>query len=191
MSLIKTTDATVEPVSLQEAKLHLRVITYPTDVAAHPEDALIGALITTARTECENRIQRSLIETTWTLTLDTFPRCDFVRLQRGPIISLGSIKYIDTDGAQQTLDPATYRLSGHLVEPVDSWPATEARLGAVEIVYTAGYGTTAADVPAPIKSWILLALGDLYANRERSAERPVVAQGFADFLLDEYKVWAV
>lgn len=191
MSLIKTTDATVEPVTLQEAKLHLRVIADLADVAAHPDDALIEALITAARTDCENRIQRSLIETTWTLTLDNFPRCDFVRLQRGPIMSLDGIEYIDTDGAQQTLDPTTYRLSGHLVEPVESWPATEARLGAVEIVYTAGYGTTAAQVPAPVKSWILLALGDLYANRERSAERPVVAQGFADFLLDEYKVWAV
>jgi hypothetical protein len=59
------------------------------------------------------------------------------------------------------------------------------------ITYTAGYGPAAADVPAPIKSWLLLAIGDMYANRQRSAERPQVPQGFADSLLDPYRIYAL
>lgn len=192
MSLIKTTDATVEPVTLQEAKLHLRVIADVSDVAAHPEDALITALITAARTDCENRLQRSLLQTTWTLTLDEFPACDFVRLERGPIISLDSVKYFDADEAQQTLATSAYRLSGHRVEPVDTWPTTQDRIGAVELVYKAGYGTTAASVPAPLKAWILLAIGDMYENRAATNIGNIVSPlKFAEGLLDAYKVWAV
>jgi len=190
MSLTKTTDATVEPVTLQEVKLHLRVIASLADVAAHPEDALITALITAARTDCEERLQRSLLQTTWKLEVDAFP-CDVIRLERGPIISVDSLKYFDADEAQQTLATSAYRLSGHRVEVVDTWPTTQDRIGAVELIYKAGYGTTADKVPAPIKAWILLAVGDMYTNRERSAERPAVAQGFADSLLDGYKIWAV
>jgi uncharacterized phiE125 gp8 family phage protein len=190
MSLTKITDASVEPVTLQEAKLHLRVIADLADVAAHPEDALIAALITAARTDCEDRLQRSLMQTTWKLEADAFP-CGVIRLERAPIISVDTLKYFDADETQQTLATSAYRLSGHRVEVVDTWPATQPRIGAVELVYKAGYGTTADKVPAPIKAWILLAMGDMYTNRERSAERPVVAQGFADGLLDGYKIWAV
>jgi hypothetical protein len=37
----------------------------------------------------------------------------------------------------------------------------------------------------------LLALGDMYNNRERSAEKPVVPQNFADALLDTYRLWSL
>lgn len=190
MSLIKTTDATVEPVTLQQAKLHLRVIADLADVSAHPEDTLIAALITTARSTCEARIGRSLLQTTWTLQADAFP-CDVFRLERGPIMSVDSIQYVDTDGALQTLPPSAYRLSGHRVQTVDRWPNTQRQIGAVTVVYKAGYGTTPTQVPAPLVSWIKLALGDLYDNRARSSERPALPQQFADGLLEPYMVWAV
>ena len=182
MTLIKITDATVEPITLAEAKLHLRV-------DSNDDDALITALITAARTDCENRLQSTLLQTTWKAVLDDFELV--LRLQRGPVMMVDSIKYFDVNGAQQTLDSAAYRVVGHCIEPVDLWPVTQYRLGAVEVTYTAGMGTTAAAVPMPVVAWIKLALGDLYASRERSAERPVVAQGFADALLDGYKIWAV
>lgn len=182
MTLIKITDATVEPITLAEAKTHLRV-------DGTDDDALISALITAARTTAENRLHSTLLQSTWRLTLDAFPL--LFRLEMAPILGVDSIRYYDAAGVQQTLDDAAWRLSGHRIEPVDLWPVTQHRLGAVEVTYKAGYGTAADSVPAPVKAWIKLALGDMYANRERSAERPVVAQDFADGLLDGYKIWAV
>jgi hypothetical protein len=38
---------------------------------------------------------------------------------------------------------------------------------------------------------MLLAIGEMFANREASAERPAVAHGFADRLLDPFRVWGV
>lgn len=187
MTTIRILDAATEPVTLDQAKSHLRV-------DGTDEDTLITALIKAARQDAENRLQRTLLESTWRLTLDAFPRAwpyDVILLGWGPIISVSSVKYYDPAGTLQTLDPSAYRLADGGIESATSWPATQARRGAVEVTYLAGYGAAASAVPAPIVQWILLALGDLYANRERSAERPVVAQGFADGLLDPYRVWAV
>jgi len=183
MSLTLITPAAALAVTLAEAKLHLRV-------DHSEEDALIGALIAAASTDAENRLQRTLITSGWTLTLDGFGSLQ--TLPMAPILAVASVAYVDAAGATQTLPGAAYRLDAPaaLLQPVDAWPATQAgRSNAVTISYTAGYGPAAADVPAPIRSWLLLAIGDLYAQRQRSAERPKVPQGFADSLLDAYRVW--
>jgi uncharacterized phiE125 gp8 family phage protein len=187
MTTTRITDASAEPVTLDHVKAHLRV-------DAADDDTLIRALITAARIDAENRLQRTLLQSTWRLTLDGFPRGwpdDAVLLSWGPIVDVVSVQYYDPAGALQTLAPTEYRLADSRLEPVAAWPATQTRRSAVLVQYTAGYGPQASAVPAPIVQWILLAIGDLYANRERSAERPVVAQGFADALLDPYRVWAV
>jgi len=187
MGLRRTSSPGTEPVSLAEAKLHLRV-----DHDA--EDALISALIVSARTDCEDRLQRSLITTGWEWTLDAFG--DLGYIPRPPLVSVTSLKYFDAAGTLQTLDPSAYLVDpggeqpGRL-EPVTQWPFAQDRLNAVTVAYQAGYGSNAADVPAPIRQWILLAVGDMYANRERSSDRPAVGQDFADGLLDPYRVWVL
>jgi len=187
----RTTPPATEPITLDQAKLHLRV-----DHA--DEDALISALIITARMACEDRLQRTLITTGWTWALDAFPPGGGLLVPpMPPLVSLDAIHYVDPDGATQPMDWASLALIDLISEPAriapasGSWPATAARINAVTITYTAGYGPAAADVPAPIKSWLLLAIGDMFANRERSAERPKVPQGFADSLLDPYRIWSL
>ena len=71
MPTIKVTDATVEPITLAQAKAHLREEQDETH-----NDLLISSLITVARQAAEDRLQRTLIETTWLRTLDAFPRGD-------------------------------------------------------------------------------------------------------------------
>jgi uncharacterized phiE125 gp8 family phage protein len=176
----------VPVVTLAEAKLHTR-----TDCA--DEDALITALISVATQAASDRLQRSLVPTQYRLTLDRFP--DAIELLLPPIISVESVKYIDPYADQQTLDPQDYFLDsvsepGYLVPAAErAWPNTQDRINAVEVDYTAGYPANA--VPTPIKQWILLAVGDLYEQRSRSAERPVVPQIFADSLLDVYRIWSL
>ena len=193
MPTIKITDATVEPLTLAQAKAHLRE-----EQTETYNDLLITSLITVARQAAEDRLQRTLIKTTWQRTLDAFPRGgDFVQLHMPRIIAIESVKYVAQDGTLTTLDPAAYELDptaepGLLLPAYGTtWPASRIRPGAVQIRYTAGYGETAADIPAPIVQWIKLAITDLYANRARSSDRPALPQEFADGLLDTHKIWSV
>lgn len=184
-----TTPPAAEPVTLAEAIAHLRADT-------GVEDALITRLITAARMECELRLNRTLVTSGWTLTLDGFPTA--LELPMPTLIAVGSIKYIDTDGVEQTLPSTEYTVDtahepGYVVPAfLKSWPDTRDHINTVTVVYTAGYGT-AADVPAPIKQWILLAVGDMYDKRSRSndARYPAIPMKFADGLIDVFKVWSL
>lgn len=187
MTAIRTTPPAAEPVTLAQAKLHLRV-------DGSDDDDLITLLIAAARANAEDRLQRTLITTTWVATFASFAGLT-LPLPMAPVQAVSSVAYVDALGASQTLDSSAYRvdLAAALVQPSDAWPSDVASntSNAVTVAYTAGFGSTAADVPAPIRQWLLLAIGDMYANRERSSDKPAVPQQFADGLLDPYKVWAL
>lgn len=190
MTTIKIIDATVEPLTLQEAKIHLNETL---DDAAN--DAYISALITVARQAAEERLGRTLIQTTLQRVLYGFPWGEAIKLYRPTVLSVDWVKYIDTSGVQQTMDPSAYLLEPGsepgLLWPTwgQRWPAVRHQPGAVVVQYQAGYGTTAAAVPAPIVHWIKLALSDLYENRARSSDRPAVPQDFAEGLLNGHHIW--
>jgi uncharacterized phiE125 gp8 family phage protein len=157
-----TTAPAIEPVTLTEAKLHLRV-----DHTA--DDSLITALIVAAREQSEAFTSRAFIEQTITLTFDEFP--DSFALPRPPLVSVTSIAYLDSTGASQTLSDTLYRVDtqsepGRItVAYGQSWPVTYDVTGAVTVVYKAGYGTLAASVPASIKHAILMMVESFYENR--------------------------
>lgn len=186
MSLTRITDAVEEPVTLAEAKLHLRV-----DHSS--DDQLITALIVAARQAAEERMQRSLLPQTWEKRLDLFPAG--IELPRGPVTSITSVKFLDSAGVLQTLDPADYQLDstseflGWLVPAVDvDWPDTQENINAVRVRYLAGWANPAA-VPGAIKQWILAMVGATYTHRELAASGTEVRTlGFLDRLLDPYTV---
>lgn len=185
-----TGTAPPEPITLAEAKAQLR-ITCP------DEDSHTTALISVVRTDAENRLQRSLVPTAWRLTLDAFPSFpQILSLSMVPVVSITAIGYHADDGTIKTLANNAWLLDNYssparLAPTIGTrWPTDVAdRPGAVWIEYTAGYATPD-DVPKPIKHWMLLAMGDLDAQRARSAEKPAVPQHFADSLLDHYRVWS-
>lgn len=187
-SFIRTIDAASEPVTLAEAKRHLRETLVDTD-----NDTDISAAIKAARLMCEERLQRTLITSTWVLTLDAFP--DAIKVPMPRLIAVSQLQYLDTAGASQVLDPADYLVDiksepGYIVPGVNlAWPTTQDRINAVTVTYTAGYGAAASDVPADLKHWIKMALTDLYEMRPRSSDKPVVPQDFCEHLLDPYRVW--
>ena len=96
-----------------------------------------------------------------------------------------------------TLDSADYYVddaqSPSWVLPAygTTWPSTYGIANAVRITFTAGY--SAALIPAPVKAYILAALGTCYANREHTAQADRVPKSisFLDSLLDRYRVWSV
>lgn len=185
----RTTEPAAEPITLAEAKLHLRV-----DHA--DEDAYITGLITSARLMCEQRTGKTLISSGWTAYGDEFT--DTLELPNPTVTSVASISYVDVNGTTQTLDASTYRVDvisdPARIKPVTEWPETDDRMNAVTVVYTAGYANANA-VPAPLKQWMLLAIGDMYENRTAS-DRPMgtaapnasVPHSFVDNLLAAYRV---
>lgn len=192
MSLRRTTEPGSEPLTLAEAKLHLRVETAVTD-----DDALITALIKAARQQAENRLQRTLISSGWTLALDDFAAA--IRLPMPRATAITSVKYIDANGVQQTIASTDYSLDNaseiaNWLLPAYGldWPAARAQANAVEIVYSAGWADAAA-VPQELKQWLLLAVGAWYGQREALAERQVfdLPRSFVDGLLDGWRVLEV
>ncbi|MGE5553301.1 MAG: head-tail connector protein [Betaproteobacteria bacterium] len=165
MALVLITPPDVEPVTLQEAKAHLRI-------DGTEEDALITALITAAREYCEACQSRAYLEQTWELVLDAFPKEAYIELPRPPLRSIVSVKYIDKDGAETTWDPTNYVVDtasqpGRLVLAYGkTWPAVTLRPAGVRVQYKAGYGTAASAVPARVRQAMLLLIGHWYEHRE-------------------------
>jgi len=178
----------VEPISLAEAKAHLRVDR--TD-----EDTYIQTLISAARVAAENRLERTLINTTWKYVLDKFP--DAIPLPMPPIVSVSSVAYTDYSGATVVLNSADYVLDrasepGWIVPGIGKAFPQSLGINSLTVTYVAGYGASASEVPAPIRHWILLAVGEMYdGSRSISAERPRVPNDFADGLLDPYRLFGV
>jgi len=201
MALKLITAPTSEPLTLEEAKAHLRV-------DHDDEDTLIYALIVAARQGAEHITERALMTQTWELALDWFPcvpyrrvewkhdrlLADAINIPKPPLVSIVSVKYIDTEGVQQTLDSSAYLLDSHR-EPArilsvyaTDWPDTREQANAVLIRFTCGYAD-AASVPQEIKQWMLLQIGMMYENRESVAAGTISEIPYVDRLLDPYRFW--
>jgi uncharacterized phiE125 gp8 family phage protein len=110
--------------------------------------------------------------------------------------SVEFVKYRDETGAWVTLDPSQYIVDAAgepgAITPAPGvfWPAsTYNAANSVQIRFKAGYGDTAASVPASIKAWMLMRVGALYENREEisvAARVTVQELPFVDRLLDRY-----
>jgi uncharacterized phiE125 gp8 family phage protein len=189
MALKLITAASALAVSLVEAKAHLRV-----DVS--DDDTLISALVTAATEMAEQYTGRAIMPQTYMLTLDAFPSA--LELTRTPVASVTSIAYADTSGTVQTLSSSLYALdnldgngNAYVVPAYNtSWPDTRDQVNALTCTFVAGYANAAA-VPESIKSWIKLMAGAMYDNRSAEGEKQTYTLGFADRLLDRYKVWAL
>lgn len=176
--------ASTEPVTLDEAKLHL-------GIDGTDSDALITALIQAAREYAETFTRRKFMTTTLTQKLDEF--ADEMRLRRPPLVS-ATIAYIDADGDSQTLSSATYTVDTS-VEPGrillaygQSWPSVRDQANAITVTYVAGYGD-AGDVPEGIKAAIKLLVGHWFANREAVADGRLTAVPLAvESLLWQFRV---
>jgi uncharacterized phiE125 gp8 family phage protein len=173
-----------EPVSLVEAKAHLRE-----DGSDH--DLEIGLLVSAARDHIEDVCGVYFAQQVVEATFGTFPPRE-IQLRR-PVISIDSVTYDDIDGVEQTVDAEGYinDLAGWVI-PLNDWPATREAASSVRIRFTVGY-EDAADVPAPIKAAILLLVGHWYANKEAVivGKTAVEAPMSVKALIAPYRDWAV
>lgn len=168
----------VEPLSLDEAKLALRI---DPDVTAEDDD--IQSKITAAREYFEAYTGQALITQKWAARLPCWPTGHSFPIERGPIRSIDSIIYFDSNGISQTVAADQYRFltggirSNGLIEFVSGWPGFDLgqRSDAMTITFTAGYGEDASAVPRTIVEAIKKIFGDLYRDRESSAVGTIVS----------------
>ncbi|HEX4301542.1 MAG TPA: head-tail connector protein [Rhizomicrobium sp.] len=169
MPLTLTSPPALEPITLAEAKSHLKLDT--TD-----DDALVTTIISAARARAEWHTGRALVTQSWTLWLDTWSQPLAIPLP--PLQTVLSLTLYARDGTAHTVDPATYsadRAANRIVFAEPCTPPTDLRpFNAVAVAFTAGYGDAATDVPAPLRQALLELIAFLYENRgEAPAELPL------------------
>lgn len=166
LKLIRTVDPTVLVVSDAAQKVHAKITL--TD-----DDAMVVDLNLTAIEYIEDRLERGFLTQTWELTLDKFPPSGcLIGLSRSPAISVGSVKYINTDNVLTTLATTEYTLDDKaeppsIVEAFEkTWPDTREVINAVTILFDVGYGPLATDTPEKFKTIIKQMFTHLYRHRE-------------------------
>jgi uncharacterized phiE125 gp8 family phage protein len=184
MNLTVITEPPFEPVSLEEAYVHLRVDPEGSP-PTHPDDALISDAIKAARKHVEAMTRRSMVRQALRLSMPTFPvslsawqqstnrngLVRAIRLLRPPIVSVESVGYFDGNNVPQTVAVSDFYITDEQVPELRfvstfAPPTLYDRPDAVRVEYTAGYTpegsppTTqaeyAANVPAGLKQAILL-----------------------------------
>ena len=184
------TPASTYPVSLTEAKSHLKV-----DTTA--DDTYITSIIKAATQLSEEYTNRFFIDTEIEQYASSF--VELKTLFKSKVSAVAHVKYYDSDNSLQTLSATIYDTQLQY-EPSQiqlandkSFPEITKRNDAVVARYTVGYGSAASDVPEIIKQAILLTIGNFYQNRNSvvigriATELPMNVK----WLLDTYKVQIV
>jgi uncharacterized phiE125 gp8 family phage protein len=160
-----TTATTGDPLTLAEAKDHLRITATTTD-----HDADIQRLIAAATRQVEHRLQMQLMPASYRLRMDSFPEWE-IRLPLPPLRSISAIGYVKPDGTTATMASTDYlvdtdSLPGRITPRYgDTWPDTREQINAVEVRFDNGYaGSTS--VPQPILNAIRYQVSMLYEFRE-------------------------
>lgn len=208
------TGPTEEPISLEEAKAHLRV-------DGNDEDTLIQSLIVAAREHVETITRRALLTQTWDLFFDYWPGpgwrwvpphpyetlvyrpavpgwgSTLVVLPLPPLQSVTEVCYTPAGGEEQTLASTEYVVDtvsepGRIVVTGDLPGDELAPVNGVRIRFVAGWPAAEA-VPQTIRQAMHLLVGDFYENREES----ILIQGLdmqklpfgVQALLANHRVW--
>jgi uncharacterized phiE125 gp8 family phage protein len=161
------------------------------------EESLIEALITASRLMCEEYLFRRIGVQTVELRDRGFPVNNAPIILPAPLISVTSIKYLDCNNKEQTLDPDEYIVSDSapgLITPVNSWPETSDAGDSLRVVFVTGYSEPGESpmqseaLPKTIKTAMLMQIADMYENREAQGEKPLTANQTLVNLLAPYRL---
>ena len=164
MALVMTSAPAAEPISLAEAKAHLRV-------DGDEEDALISSLILTSRLHIEAALGIALVTQSWRLVLDRWPKSASVPVPVHPLQAVAEVRVFAADGTPDVVAAQSYIVDvastpGRIIRAGASWPPPGRAAGGIEIDFTAGYGADATSVPQPIRQALLLLVAHWYEHRD-------------------------
>ncbi len=170
----------IEPVSLSEAKLQVRV-----DIA--DDDSLIMSQLKAASKMVEQLSLHAMITQTWDYFLDGFPGGYEIRLPHPPLQSVTGVYYTPDGGTEQTFAVANYIVDANSKPGrvylktttgggTGSWPSDILiPINGVRIRFVCGFGDNADDVDERLVQAVKLLVGHYYENREAV----LVAQGYS------------
>jgi uncharacterized phiE125 gp8 family phage protein len=188
--LAVVTDATVWPVTVAEAKAHIR----QSGSIGSAEDAQLSLMIAAATVMVENHCGVSMAARTLAMSLSDFPTWPEV-LWYPRVAAISAFKYYDGDNVLQTLATEYYDAELAGIRPTVSlsygktWPVSRSRPFPVVIEYT-----TAALNTDVLKMAVLMMAADLYENRESQitsqyfGERSVIPNPSIARMLNPYAV---
>ena len=204
LRLVTSHAPSVEPLSLAEAKAHLRL--EPSD-----DDDLVTALIQSARESCERFTGRALVERQLTLFLDAWPTAEtsyeegwregplieavqrWIELPRPPLQAVEAVTIYDEADVGTSWAATNYFVDtasdpGRLVARSGvALPSPSRVANGIEIAYRAGYAADESGSPRDYRTNIPQALRDgmkrliaqLYEERGESAEAAIGPSGAA------------
>ena len=169
MPSIQTSPPATEPISLAEAKAHLRV-------THNDDDAYITTLIRTARASIEAQTGLCLISQAWSVFLDDWPEQGVIELPLAPVLDIADIKVYGDDDTFAIIDPAHYyedkvsRPARIILRGSRSWAAPGRVANGIEILLTVGFTS----VPEPLREAMLQLVGHWHETRGDDAadDRP-------------------
>lgn len=186
---VKIITVTSNPITDEKAIDHLRNHNDP-DV----QQSLMSEKLIAAIGFCEGYTGRSIRKMTLELALDQFPARE-IKLPGCPVQSIESVKYIDSDGDEQTLTSNQYLLDDYgdqhwLLPAFDvEWPSTRCQANAVKVRYVAGYNDDSTDHTFQmLQAAVLLALSDLYDNRTAQTEKQLTENRTVINLLNNCRI---
>jgi uncharacterized phiE125 gp8 family phage protein len=195
MTKIRTAAPTVLAVTLEDAKMALRI-------DGSDMDVLVTMWTKGVIANLEHEVGQCMMEQTWEVRLPAFPGVPCWAVGQPsprnlsaeislphPVMEVTSVSYIDIDGATQTLAPEAYRINRtrytSTLSPArgGSWPATAEDDAAVVVVAQCGYGDAPEATPEEVQLYILAKLAEQFDPATR-LERDTVQSKFVDGLLD-------
>lgn len=182
MAKTLVTAPTSKPITLSEAKNHLRI-------TANDDDKLITSLIAAAVDQVEEYTWRRLITQTWDLFEERFTR--EMPLPYGSLQSVTTVKYYDVSGNIQTLSSSVYDVDTDNIQGNirlvynQTWPSIYSQPNPIEIRFICGYGAASA-VPESIRQAIKIKVELLYGNLFDN-EREQLMMAYKS-LLEAYRV---
>ena len=211
----RTTDPTVEPVTVDELDTQLR----GDGVLASEEGTFLTSLIQAAREYVEEFTHRALITQEYTMVLDNWPRVhghvlgwwdgvregsivqdaqNYVELPIAPLISVTEVRTFNNDNTAVVFHDTNYFLDtiatpGQIILNTGIvWPTFTRSRNGIEIRYRAGYGDAATDVPAALRIAIKQLAAHWYENREFTKTQSDQNQAFSPLhvqsILNRWKV---
>jgi uncharacterized phiE125 gp8 family phage protein len=166
------TDAVAEPLTLEEARDHLRLTPYGSP-EEHPDDSYVTALISAAREWCEEYLRRALSTKIIEVAYDSFYDDD-LKLPILPVQSITSVTYTDVGQVTTTLPTSVYNFN-LFKNRIDlkynqNWPNLGQGFNPVVVTAVVGYTNgESPEVPIPesIRRAMLLIIANLYENRQQ------------------------
>jgi uncharacterized phiE125 gp8 family phage protein len=184
----------IEPITADDVKLYARI-------DGSSEDDIIELFISAVREATEKYLGRALIEQTMIASLDYFSKAemgavaytgdDTIFLPRPPLISVTSLSVLDEEDVETIYDSDKYYVRadvepGQLIIKYENTPPLnyERFRGGYKIVFQAGYGDEATDVPAAIRLGMIMWASDIYENRVPIDQPP----GIVETIMSPYRV---